>query len=176
MRVYIDIYVYLYTLKYILKWRASDNNHEESDNNHEEEEERLEGRKRRRLSPSRLIDARIKELSDWRGETLARIRMLIKEACPDVVERAHAPSALRRDPRALRSVVKPASSISALARPERKSTYASMRILALGSCEFRSNWPVIASEAKQSRRPPRHPLDCFVTPVGLLAMTGNDSI
>jgi hypothetical protein len=37
-------------------------------------------------SPSRLIDARIKELGDWRGETLAQIRSLIKEACPDVVE------------------------------------------------------------------------------------------
>jgi hypothetical protein len=37
-------------------------------------------------SPSRLIDARIKELSDWRGETLARIRMLIKQADPEVVE------------------------------------------------------------------------------------------
>lgn len=37
-------------------------------------------------SPSRLIDARIKELDDWRGETLARVRRLIKEACPDVVE------------------------------------------------------------------------------------------
>jgi hypothetical protein len=37
-------------------------------------------------SPSQLIDARIKELSDWRGETLARLRILIKEADPDVVE------------------------------------------------------------------------------------------
>lgn len=37
-------------------------------------------------SPSRLIDGRIKELSDWRGDTLARVRALIKEACPDVVE------------------------------------------------------------------------------------------
>ena len=37
-------------------------------------------------SPSRLIDARIKELGDWRGATLARVRSLIKEACPDVVE------------------------------------------------------------------------------------------
>src|SRR6266403_1104199 len=37
-------------------------------------------------SPSQRIDARIKELSDWRGETLARIRMLIKEADPDVIE------------------------------------------------------------------------------------------
>jgi hypothetical protein len=37
-------------------------------------------------SPSRLIDARIKELSDWRGETLARIRALIRQADPDVVE------------------------------------------------------------------------------------------
>ncbi|MGA8546378.1 MAG: DUF1801 domain-containing protein [Mycobacterium sp.] len=37
-------------------------------------------------SPSRLIDARIKELGDWRGEVLAHIRKLIKEADPDVVE------------------------------------------------------------------------------------------
>ena len=37
-------------------------------------------------SPSQLIDARIEELSDWRGETLARIRRLIKQADPDVVE------------------------------------------------------------------------------------------
>jgi hypothetical protein len=37
-------------------------------------------------SPSQLIDARIKELSDWRGETLARVRLLIKQACPDVIE------------------------------------------------------------------------------------------
>lgn len=37
-------------------------------------------------SPSRLIDGRIKELGDWRGETLARVRALIKEADPDVVE------------------------------------------------------------------------------------------
>ncbi|MGE0828671.1 MAG: DUF1801 domain-containing protein [Hyphomonadaceae bacterium] len=37
-------------------------------------------------SPAKMIDARIKELGDWRGETLARVRALIKEACPDVVE------------------------------------------------------------------------------------------
>jgi hypothetical protein len=37
-------------------------------------------------SPSRLIDARIKKLGDWRGETLARMRALIKAADPDVVE------------------------------------------------------------------------------------------
>jgi len=37
-------------------------------------------------SPSRLIDARIKELDDWRGEMLARLRRLIKEADPDVAE------------------------------------------------------------------------------------------
>jgi hypothetical protein len=37
-------------------------------------------------SPSRLIDARIKELGDWRGEMLSRLRALIKEAAPDVVE------------------------------------------------------------------------------------------
>ena len=37
-------------------------------------------------SAGTLIDARIKELSDWRGETLARIRNLIKQADPEVVE------------------------------------------------------------------------------------------
>jgi hypothetical protein len=37
-------------------------------------------------SPSQLIDARIKDLGDWRGEMLARIRKLIKQADPDVVE------------------------------------------------------------------------------------------
>ena len=37
-------------------------------------------------TPSRLIDARIKELGDWRGETLARVRAIIKQAVPDVVE------------------------------------------------------------------------------------------
>jgi hypothetical protein len=37
-------------------------------------------------SPSELIDARIKELGDWRGKTLARIRTLIKQVDPDVVE------------------------------------------------------------------------------------------
>jgi hypothetical protein len=39
-----------------------------------------------RDSSSQLIDARIKELNDWRGQTLARVRMLIKQADPDVVE------------------------------------------------------------------------------------------
>jgi hypothetical protein len=37
-------------------------------------------------SPSKLIDGRIKELGDWRGETLARVRALIKQADPGVVE------------------------------------------------------------------------------------------
>jgi hypothetical protein len=37
-------------------------------------------------SPSELIDERIEELGDWRGETLARLRALIKEAEPDVAE------------------------------------------------------------------------------------------
>lgn len=37
-------------------------------------------------SPSRLIDARIKELGDWRGATLALIRKLIKQADPEVIE------------------------------------------------------------------------------------------
>jgi hypothetical protein len=37
-------------------------------------------------SPSALIDARIQELGDWRGELLAKLRALIQEADPDVVE------------------------------------------------------------------------------------------
>ncbi len=37
-------------------------------------------------SPSRLIDARIKELDDWRGKMLAHVRALVKQAVPDVVE------------------------------------------------------------------------------------------
>jgi hypothetical protein len=40
----------------------------------------------KRESPSRLIDARIRELGDWRGRTLSRVRALIKQADPDVVE------------------------------------------------------------------------------------------
>jgi len=37
-------------------------------------------------SPSQLIDARIRELSDWRGKMLSRLRTLVKEADPEVVE------------------------------------------------------------------------------------------
>jgi hypothetical protein len=55
--------------------------------------DRREGMKKRKNdssqrgeSPSRLIDARIKELGDWRGETLSRIRSLIKQADPGVTE------------------------------------------------------------------------------------------
>ncbi|MDQ3231174.1 MAG: DUF1801 domain-containing protein [Pseudobdellovibrionaceae bacterium] len=40
----------------------------------------------RGAAPSQLIDARIEELGDWRGETLARIRLLIKQADPEVIE------------------------------------------------------------------------------------------
>ena len=59
--------------------------HEESDSNHEESESDLEEGKGGD-SPSQLIDARITELGDWRGETLARVRSLIKQADPEVVE------------------------------------------------------------------------------------------
>ncbi|HEY3845374.1 MAG TPA: DUF1801 domain-containing protein [Acidimicrobiales bacterium] len=38
------------------------------------------------MSPSQLIDGRIKELGDWRGTMLGRLRALIKEAAPDVIE------------------------------------------------------------------------------------------
>jgi hypothetical protein len=44
------------------------------------------GPKEGELSPSQSIDARIEELGDWRGEMLARIRRLIKQADPEVVE------------------------------------------------------------------------------------------
>ena len=37
-------------------------------------------------SPARLIDGRINELADWRGKTLSRVRALIKQAVPEVVE------------------------------------------------------------------------------------------
>ncbi len=37
-------------------------------------------------SPSQLIDARIKELGDWREQTLTKVRRLIKEADPEIVE------------------------------------------------------------------------------------------
>jgi hypothetical protein len=40
----------------------------------------------RSKSPSQLIDARIKELGDWRGKTLERVRRLIKEVDPEIVE------------------------------------------------------------------------------------------
>ncbi len=38
------------------------------------------------MSPAKMIDGRIKELGDWRGETLARVRAIIKQADPDVIE------------------------------------------------------------------------------------------
>jgi hypothetical protein len=41
---------------------------------------------RQSKSPAQLIDARIKELGDWRGKTLSRLRSLVKEADPQVVE------------------------------------------------------------------------------------------
>ena len=44
------------------------------------------GSKERGASPSQLIDARIEELGDWRGRMLGRLRMLIKEADPEIVE------------------------------------------------------------------------------------------
>jgi hypothetical protein len=47
---------------------------------------RKKGDPQESASASRLIDGRIKELGDWRGETLSRIRTLIKQADPDVVE------------------------------------------------------------------------------------------
>ena len=43
-------------------------------------------RSQKSQSPSRLIDARIKELGDWRGKTLGRLRTLVKEADPEAIE------------------------------------------------------------------------------------------
>jgi hypothetical protein len=52
----------------------------------EEMKKRRNGTSQRGESPARLIDARIKERRDWRGETLSRIRSLIKQADPGVRE------------------------------------------------------------------------------------------
>ncbi len=46
----------------------------------------MKRRQAKGVSPSRLIDARIAELDDWRGDTLARVRAIIRKADPDVVE------------------------------------------------------------------------------------------
>jgi hypothetical protein len=62
---------------------VSDNNQQES---HDSMKKSGSNEGRGWDSPSQRIDARIKELNDWRGETLARVRMLIKEADPEVVE------------------------------------------------------------------------------------------
>jgi hypothetical protein len=62
----------------------SDNNHEESDKKHEDRKRAR--RKVRGGAPSQLIDVKIKELSDCGGETFARVRILIKDADPEVVE------------------------------------------------------------------------------------------
>jgi hypothetical protein len=52
----------------------------------DKKEERVMPKSEASKSPSEQIDERIKELGDWRGETLSRIRTIIKEADPDVVE------------------------------------------------------------------------------------------
>ena len=66
-------------------WAASDDNPDESDNRMKKSKSAATKAKEAN-SPSRLIDARIKELGDWRGATLARVRALIREADPDVIE------------------------------------------------------------------------------------------
>src|SRR6185436_16834871 len=65
--------------------KAADNNHAEGDTTMKTSKS---GSKEAKAgaSPSHLIDARIAALGDWRGETLARVRKLIKQAAPDVVE------------------------------------------------------------------------------------------
>ena len=66
-------------------WAASDDNPDESDNPMKKSKSAATKAKEAN-SPSRLIDARIKELGDWRGATLARVRALIREADLDVIE------------------------------------------------------------------------------------------
>ena len=68
---------------------ASDNNDKESDDNHEQSDDTMKrtgGSNEGGDSPSQLIDARIAELGDWRGEMLALLRALVKQADPEVVE------------------------------------------------------------------------------------------
>ena len=60
-------------------------------------------------SPSQLIDAKIKALGDWRGETLARVRRLILQADPEVIEED-----------ALKALIRAAATLNA-ARPPKKS-------------------------------------------------------
>jgi hypothetical protein len=67
-----------------LDWRAAPG-HEESDNPMKKTKSGAKDAKGGD-SPSRLIDARIKELGDWRGETLAHVRRLIHDADPDIEE------------------------------------------------------------------------------------------
>jgi hypothetical protein len=50
------------------------------------EENRMDESSQKTKSPSQLIDERIEELDDWRGEMLSRLRNLVKEADPEVVE------------------------------------------------------------------------------------------
>ena len=68
-----------------IKWRGAWYNHEEGDITMMKEKSGSKEGKGENF-PSQLIDARIKELGDWRGETLARVRSLIKQADPEVVE------------------------------------------------------------------------------------------
>ena len=68
-------------------WRKEGSrHHEESDDHHEEEKTAAKEASRQQAPPSHLIDAAIAALGDWRGETLARIRALIRQADPQVVE------------------------------------------------------------------------------------------
>ncbi len=61
--------------------RSVEDTHDERDNQYEEDNQL-----KNRNSPSHEIETRIKEMNEWRGEMLARIRMLIQQADPDVVE------------------------------------------------------------------------------------------
>ena len=70
----------------ILRRPTSDNDREESDSKTMAKGKSGAKQGTGGESPSQLIDARVRELGDWRGETLARVRTLIKQADPEVVE------------------------------------------------------------------------------------------
>lgn len=65
------------------RWVAHNNNENDISMT---ESKVISEKENRGASPSRLIDAKIASLADWRGETLARVRKLIREADPDMVE------------------------------------------------------------------------------------------
>ncbi len=78
--------LYMFVLPYVAKWRGARMPAEATAMKRATGEKSAAKEATGGASPSELIDGRIKELGDWRGEMLARIRGIIKQADPDVVE------------------------------------------------------------------------------------------